>query len=991
MIRLVMVTALLFLPLAALAAAETPVHDLSIDFAVEKHMLRGTSTITLPAGGTYVVDMTGLVISALTKNGAPLDIPKDPQALSLQPRETEVISITYEVVFPGNGRTPVDGAPAGTVGPDGIELDDGWYPSITGPAVFNLIARVPAEWEAVSEAEGVSVKTVGEGRREFSFSYGHPVAGIHFAAAEYVAERDLFHGVELNSYFLPDDAWKAGAYREQAMTYLDMYERSIGLFPFKRYSIVEGVTAGGRSVPTATFLGRKTVELPFVEETELGRGMVRQWLGCLVSSPAVGDWTEGLTSYLADQRFEEMKGKGPDFRKQAMIFFQSAVVEENDVPLKSFNARADSVGRAVGRGKGAMVFHMLKRLVGDDVFHGALTALIDLYRFKEASWTDIRDVFERASGKDLHRFFADWVERVGEPELALDGVRADYRGSKAVVSYDLVRRGGDYALSVPVTLRTKTGEVRKIVEVDKDVSSLTIEADDRPVELVIDEDYDVFRKLSGAEYPPVIARLLGDAKRLFVMPDEGGETFSGLADVLKEQGFAVKKESEVVFDDLKTSSILIPAGGTTLPEKLFGKTERGGPTADFEVTVRADPFNRSGVVAVFDGKALSDAADYVERLAGYGQYSRVAFTAGRNPVKTVIESDRGVEKRVEDEVWGIEMPRLSRINDIADRAGDKKIVYVGEVHNRFEQHRVQLDVIRELYKKNKKLAIGMEMFQKPFQEYLDKYIAGDIEEKELLKKTEYFERWGFDYQLYREILLFAREFRLPVVALNIRKEIVTKVSKQGLYSLTPEEMKEVPADMDFSDGAYRDRLKEVFAAHKTADGSDFDFFYQAQILWDESMAHNAADFLSRNPGYQMVVIAGAGHLMYGVGVPKRLYRLNKEDYTIVLSGDDVEKGISDVVLFPEPLDYTQAPKLMVELREEDGREKIVDFAPDSVSEKAGLKKDDVILELDGEKVANVGDVRLHLLYKKKGDEAEVKVLRKRFLLGETEMSFKVAL
>jgi len=56
---------------------------------------------------------------------------------------------------------------------------------------------------------------------------------------------------------------------------------------------------------------------------------------------------------------------------------------------------------------------------------------------------------------------------------------------------------------------------------------------------------------------------------------------------------------------------------------------------------------------------------------------------------------------------------------IIDQVSGKDIIYVGEVHDKFEHHRVQLKFIMELYKKHKNIAIGMEMFQKPFQQTLD--------------------------------------------------------------------------------------------------------------------------------------------------------------------------------------------------------------------------------------------------------------------------------
>ncbi len=339
----------------------------------------------------------------------------------------------------------------------------------------------------------------------------------------------------------------------------------------------------------------------------------------------------------------------------------------------------------------------------------------------------------------------------------------------------------------------------------------------------------------------------------------------------------------------------------------------------------------------------------------------------------------------------IDLSTLKTLADMIEGASDKKIVYIGESHDQYAHHLVELEVIKGEYRKGPKLAIGMEMFQRPFQKVLDDYIAGEINEREFLKRSEYFKRWGYDYNLYKPILDFARTEKIPVVALNIRHEIVEKVSKDGLDSLSEEEKQEVPQQMDFSDEKYRDRLKDVFNKHKGSGERSFDFFYQAQILWDETMALSVDEFLKKNPDFRMVVLAGGGHLAYGSGIPKRAFRKNGLPYVIALNDDDVERDIADYLVLPQSLEGTAAPKLMVVLKVEGKRVVVTSLPEDSVSKKAGIKEGDTILSLDGTTVESVEDIKLELFFKKKDEVVKVKVLRKRFLLGEKEMEFDVKL
>ncbi len=354
-----------------------------------------------------------------------------------------------------------------------------------------------------------------------------------------------------------------------------------------------------------------------------------------------------------------------------------------------------------------------------------------------------------------------------------------------------------------------------------------------------------------------------------------------------------------------------------------------------------------------------------------------------------VGNEMSVEPK--DQPIAVDVSTLMTLPEVLPRISGKRIVYVGEYHDRFSNHAVQLEVIRALHRKNKKIAIGMEMFQRPFQKVLDDYIAGVIDERAMLKGTEYFKRWGFDYNLYRPVLTYAREEKIPVIALNIRTEIIDRVSKAGIDSLSEEEKKEIPPQMDFSDEDYKKRLLEVFKEHQGVKEMDFAFFYQAQILWDEAMSQAVDAFVKNGPDFQkdgqVVVIAGSGHLTFGSGIPKRTFRRNGLDYAIILNDFDIQKDIADYIIYPESIEGVTAPKMMAAVKDIQGKLTITDFPEGSISEKAGLKEGDVILSIDGVPVATVDDIRIGLLYKKKGDLLKVKIRRRLFLLGDTDKEF----
>ncbi|WP_245912239.1 ChaN family lipoprotein [Brunnivagina elsteri] len=211
-----------------------------------------------------------------------------------------------------------------------------------------------------------------------------------------------------------------------------------------------------------------------------------------------------------------------------------------------------------------------------------------------------------------------------------------------------------------------------------------------------------------------------------------------------------------------------------------------------------------------------------------------------------------------------------------------KVIYLGETHDSAEDHKKQLKIIQELSdrfgnRNNKKIAIAMEMFQRPSQNAINNYLAGKITEEELVKQTEYEQRWGFPWELYAPILRFAKANNIPILAINTPSEITRKVSRQGLESLTPEERKLIPpfSEIHTSPDEYRKLVLAAFEAHQNAGqgtSKNLESFFLAQVLWDETMAESIANFVKANPKTQVIVLAGQGHIVYDYGIPSRVKR-----------------------------------------------------------------------------------------------------------------------
>ncbi len=965
-----------------------PSYSLAVSFDLGKNLLSGDAKIDFAAPGKVFVG--GLDILSMTLDGKPSD--EKPSGGFIRIRKRGLLEIRYEKVASGSyGSNPENpGAmTASVVSAKGISLTGNWYPSVSGLAFYGLSATVPANFSAISEADDISSVRTPAGKR-YTFSFRHPLTGIDLIAGPYVVTKSYLGNVGVYTYFFPKDQDLAKEYIKYTKKYLAMFDKLLVPYPYKRFSVVENLLPTGLSMPTFTLMGGVVLRLPFIVKTSLGHEIGHQWWGNYVYADfSKGNWLEALNSWMTDYRFAKMRGKGLDYRKRMLADFQSYVTPKNDFPLRKFLERTSPASEAIGYGKGMMLFHMLKGIVGREVFYKSLKALIAQYKWKKASWADIQAIFERQSGKDLGWFFSQWLDRKEVPLLAVGNQQELVLNGIPQVSFELAQEGLPYRMTLPVTVVTGTKEKTENLQVEKPIHTYNVVSteEQRPSSLVIDGNYDVMRHLSPGEFAPSIARLLGSPKRLLVYRAADKDKYSSLIDVFAREGFTVKEEKDLKESDMEGSSFLVLGFDSPVLKRLFGGLK--SPSRGLVFTVKENPLNPENVVAMVQASSKSEVDQAAYKIPHYGQYQTLGFEGGKNIEKKTGASKNGMIFKLSNPVPAIQTSGTIHLGNIVDEVSSSPVIFIGERHANYEDHEVELDVIMALHRMGKKFAIGMEMFQIPYQKYIDDFISKKIDEREFLKKTQYFTRWGFDYNYYRQILEYARAKDIPVIALNIQKEITDKVAKGGLDALSPKELKEIPATMDMSNAKYRKMLREIYMVHPQ--GIGFDNFYQAQILWDESMARSVAEFTEKNPGSQMVVMAGAGHIMNGYGIPDRFARRTGKKYVTLINGTySFDPDIADYVLFPQPQAPPASGKLGVLIGKKKGAE-IVGFVPGSPAKEAGLRKGDRIIAIDGWEVGSVADAKIALFDKLPGQTVTVKVVRKRFLFGSKTITVKVTL
>jgi uncharacterized iron-regulated protein len=910
-------------------------------------------------------------------NDAPRTADED---VRLTLKKGQEITISYQGAFPEKGINFID--------EDHVVLIDNWYPCPDDLAAYALTVTLPENFIATSESESVTVQKHGR-TKTFAFRFDYPLDGLHLAAStRYILKQDRYNDIVLEAYFFEEDAHLADTYIDRTKKYLAMYEALLTPYPYKRFAIVENVLPTGSSMPTFTLLGSQVVNLPFIAKTSLGHEILHQWFGNSVFIDFVsGNWAEGLTTYLSDHDYAALDGKDIAYRKQILVDYDAYVNADNALALNGFKSSGHKAQNVIGYGKSAMIFHMLRKRYGDGPFFEALQEFIGQNRFRNSSWHDIQRAFEKVTGEELYTYFGDWLTRKNIPRLRVENAQLYVAQGKLQLDFDLLQNDESYPLSIPVTLHTNSGKHMRTVDVKRPKEKIRLTLEESPHTVVMDENYALMRQLSPEEIPPVLAGIMGKKTLTAVVSSGQRSRYQPLIDALGVENITYVTPEKFTFVQMKENSLLIAGYDNPLVDMLFGKQKV--PDDGLRLKVYKNPYNASERIALLHAKNKTEAQAVARKIPHYGKYTELAFDGGRNTFKAIAETDNGMLILSRPATRAVTPDTLATVDDIIPQLTTARIIYVGEQHDRFAHHMNQLQIIKKIHEAGYKLAVGMEMLQKPFQRVANEYLAGEIDERKFLQKSEYFSRWGYDYNLYKPIIDYLKQQSIPVLALNIQGDISRNVARVGLYSLPDDQKKQLPSAMDFSNEQYRKDLNSVFTLHtQQKDLKDFNYFLQAQTLWDEGMAESAQKFLADNPESKLVILAGNGHIRHKYGIPGRLYRRNHEPFKVVVQDEEIKDSIADYMLLTTGLKGEKSPKLGVMVEEIDQGLEVKGVSRNGPAKKAGLKEGDVIKEFGGHAIASLADLKLELFYSKIGSTVNVQIDRNgTFLDKELEMFY----
>jgi len=437
---------------------------------------------------------------------------------------------------------------AGIISDSGVYLAGSthWVPAFgENLATFKLTTSLPEGWKTVSQGKRVK-DFVSDKKHTDTWLCDTPQEEVFLIAARFNEySYTMNNGIEAMAFLRTPDEGLANKYLEVTEQYMDMYQGMIGAYPYSKFALVENFWETGYGMPSFTLLGEKIIRFPFILHSSYPHELLHNWWGNGVYVDfSKGNWCEGLTAYGADHLIAEQRGQGEEYRRATLQKFTNVVNSSNDFPLDKFISRTDAASEAIGYGKSMMMWHMLRRQLGDDVFKKGLSLFYENYKFKVASFDDIRISMETVSGADLKPFFNQWLKRTGAPEIEIQKVYVEEipSGFQLNVTLAQIQDAAAFEVNVPIAVATAKGLLNFVVNLKEKTQEFKLNLDSEPLKLQVDPQYDVFRIMDPMEVPPTWSKILASEDNLVVLPSGAPEGKKQLYNDFFQQWQALDKD-----------------------------------------------------------------------------------------------------------------------------------------------------------------------------------------------------------------------------------------------------------------------------------------------------------------------------------------------------------------------------------------------------------------------------------------------------------------
>jgi hypothetical protein len=440
------------------------------------------------------------VQKAVDSTGQDVSVRQDGQTLNLSllnplpAGKPASITVTYGGMLNSADGSPVEGIKVAYVGSDGSYLlyPGRWFPvSAYGVNRFSATMNITVPTEETVIASGTAAAPERQtGKVTYHFKFDNSSFPGTVIAGRYVVQPATMAGADITLYLKAGHENLAASYGETAARIVAYYSDVFGPLPSAHLALVEvgDDTVGGYTAPGVVALASRAFTNP-VNYRLLAHEISHLWWRCLVSPATPNDafLDEGLAEYSKAMYVQEAAGDAAfeDLMRETEV---GALTHEEAAPIAQAGQLHEFTPeyQSVVFDKGAMVFHMLRWVIGDEAFHQTLRTMAQQYAWKSISTDQFQALAEKISKQELTYFFAQWVNSTGVPQFKRTW--AVYRLPKGYQVVGKMQQDLDI-FRMPVEVRVVCQGSKPItqrVDMVGTTADFTIETRTKPLRVLVD-------------------------------------------------------------------------------------------------------------------------------------------------------------------------------------------------------------------------------------------------------------------------------------------------------------------------------------------------------------------------------------------------------------------------------------------------------------------------------------------------------------------------
>ncbi len=716
-------------------------------------------------------------------------------------------------------------------------LIENFLPFPNVPSSYTLSIKLEAsseEWDILIPYDQIEKKYIENVSTLYTFSINSPISAPYLVLGKFKKSTLKFEKYALQVFYFSPNFIKNFETKSASLKKLfSYYEEIVGPFPYKNIFILENPLKSPKELPNLLVLEENEIKKSNWEQLVIKKFITNLLsFGIRLTEKIL---IKGLTEYLVDYQFSPSKEL---FRKNYLSLPET-------------------------EGIGFFYIFNLAESLGEKNFFFLLKKFLNTYLYSKVSLEDFQNFFSSYPLNLFHK-----INLSGKINFLIEN--KDGYILELLLFQTLPLRNEVLTIGV----ETETGWETFQVKLNKLKEKVEVKLKSKPIAIYLDPEYKLWRNLSSEEIEPVLSTLFSSAGTI-VCSEKDFAFYQKIINLFREKGYKLILENPILPQSLKENILY-------LQEPPFPELKNLPFKEGFYLKIFPHPYTSQHLIGFIWASSSKEIELALNQLFSLDSFSEIFIKKGKILLSNKYPSSRGIKIPIQKNYWAVELNSVLSLEELVKKLLDTQIILVGLNFSEFSDYNFLDEFLKTLSKSRIPLIIGLGELPKSFQKNLDEFMNNRLSTKELKDMLS-----EFPYKKFHEkILLWAKDNNVKVLAMDVEEDLFKKVWAKGLKELSLEEKLKLP-EIDLFNPPYKIYLES--SLWQSLKGTQFENFYQAEVLKNEHLAEYLISSLKKHSNYKIVFFSEKHRIIYGWGIPKNLQKREIDNFKILI----LDKNIFD--------------------------------------------------------------------------------------------------